>query len=114
MTNALHCWLVASSPACRGGLPKVCLTQLTQGVLDTAYPRSSNLMYLPQLRVHESKLVDFYVRVASGPIVEDCSGLRFAPSGLRYPAYNAQLEVRLQYRRPEYMPWFNSILRCAR
>lgn len=47
-----------------------------------------------QLRIHESRDVDFYVLVASGPIIEDCGGLRFAPAGLRYPEYQQHLQVR--------------------
>ncbi|CAB1101520.1 unnamed protein product [Ectocarpus sp. CCAP 1310/34] len=46
-----------------------------------------------QLRIHESRDVDFYVLVASGPIIEDCSGLRFAPAGLRYPEYQQHLQA---------------------
>ncbi|CAM9229294.1 unnamed protein product, partial [Scytosiphon promiscuus] len=46
-----------------------------------------------QLRIHDSEDVDFYVLVASGPIIEDCSRLRFAPSGLRYPEYQYQLQA---------------------
>ncbi|CAN0028694.1 unnamed protein product [Ectocarpus sp. 4 AP-2014] len=46
-----------------------------------------------QLRIHESRDVDFYVLVASGPIIEDCSGLRFAPTGLRYPEYQHHLQA---------------------
>ncbi|CAM9814138.1 unnamed protein product [Ectocarpus fasciculatus] len=46
-----------------------------------------------QLRIHESRDVDFYVLVASGPIIEDCSGLRFAPAGLRYPEYQHHLQA---------------------
>eukprot|EP00904_Undaria_pinnatifida_P013060 jgi/Undpi1/8885/HiC_scaffold_25.g11347.m1 len=45
-----------------------------------------------QLRIHDSQRVDFYVTVSSGPIIEDCSGLRFAPSGLEYPQYHAHLK----------------------
>lgn len=46
-----------------------------------------------QLRIHDSQGVDFYVLVASGPIIEDCCGLRFAPTGLRYPEYQHHLQV---------------------
>lgn len=48
-----------------------------------------------QLRIHDSEGVDFYVLVASGPIIEDCCGLRFAPTGLRYPQYQHHLQVYL-------------------
>lgn len=46
-----------------------------------------------QLRIHDSQGVDFYVAVASGPIIEDCSGLRFAPSRLEYPQHRAHLQA---------------------
>lgn len=46
-----------------------------------------------QLRIHDSEGVDFYVLVASGPVIEDCSGLRFAPTGLRYSRYQHNLQV---------------------
>jgi hypothetical protein len=45
-----------------------------------------------QVRIHDTYDTDFYLRVASNPIFEDCCGLRFAPYRLRYPALNAQME----------------------
>ena len=48
---------------------------------------------IAQLRIHDSQDVDFYVLVASGPIIEDCSRLRFAPTGLGYPDYHQHLQV---------------------
>lgn len=54
-----------------------------------------------QLRIHDSERVDFYVMVASGPIIEDCTALRFAPSRLRYTAYEGQLQASsTQTKRP--------------
>eukprot|EP00752_Nemacystus_decipiens_P005588 g5057.t1 len=46
-----------------------------------------------QLRIHDSEGVDFYVLVASGPIIEDCCRLRFAPTVLRYPQYQNHLQA---------------------
>eukprot|EP00903_Cladosiphon_okamuranus_P012715 g11887.t1 len=46
-----------------------------------------------QLRIHDSEGIDFYVLLASGPIIEDCSGLRFAPARLRYPQYQEHLQA---------------------
>lgn len=46
-----------------------------------------------QLRIHGSRSVDFYVLVASGPIIEDCAGLRFAPWGLTYEGLHDQLQA---------------------
>lgn len=57
---------------------------------------------LSKLRIHDSAVVDFYVRVASGPIIEDCSRLRFAPSGLRYPEYHHHLQVTFRNSQQEW------------
>ncbi|EYU23996.1 hypothetical protein ABFS82_12G011600 [Erythranthe guttata] len=32
-----------------------------------------------QIRIHNAKNCDFYLRVRSRPIIEDCNGVRFAP-----------------------------------
>lgn len=37
-----------------------------------------------QLRIHHSHQTDFFVALASGPIIEDCTRLRFADSPLRW------------------------------
>jgi hypothetical protein len=37
-----------------------------------------------QIRIHGAKGSDFYLRVRSRPIVEDCNGVRFAPYCLSY------------------------------
>lgn len=37
-----------------------------------------------QIRIHYAKNCDFYLRVRSRPIIEDCGGVRFAPYCLRY------------------------------
>lgn len=37
-----------------------------------------------QIRIHHAKGTDFYLRVRSRPIIEDCSGVRFAPYCLSY------------------------------
>eukprot|EP00741_Cyanophora_paradoxa_P021182 tig00021339_g20445.t1 len=43
-----------------------------------------------QIRIHDAKGCDFYVHVRSGPIIEHCSGLRFAPYNLSYPELPSQ------------------------
>eukprot|EP01104_Vermistella_antarctica_P001245 TRINITY_DN11306_c0_g1_i1.p1 TRINITY_DN11306_c0_g1~~TRINITY_DN11306_c0_g1_i1.p1 ORF type:complete len:448 (+),score=83.24 TRINITY_DN11306_c0_g1_i1:194-1537(+) len=45
-----------------------------------------------QIRIHSSKHCDFYLRMKSRPIIEECSSLRFAPLMLQYPSYERQLE----------------------
>ena len=42
-----------------------------------------------QIRIHHTYDTGFYVHVQSGPIVEDCDALRFAPYTLRYPGLEA-------------------------
>ncbi|KAL1833597.1 hypothetical protein ACET3Z_003248 [Daucus carota] len=37
-----------------------------------------------QIRIHHARGTDFYLRVRSRPIIEDCSGVRFAPYCLGY------------------------------
>lgn len=49
--------------------------------------------HVVQLRIHDSQDVDFYVLVASGPIIEGCSGLRFSPSRLQYPEHDQHLKA---------------------
>lgn len=44
-----------------------------------------------QLRIHDSTKIDFYVRIQSNPILEDCHELRFAP----YPLVGNELEKQL-------------------
>lgn len=45
-----------------------------------------------QARLHESTQCDFYLRVASNPIIEACTKFRFAPYCLAYEGLEAQLE----------------------
>lgn len=47
-----------------------------------------------QLRIHTTEACDLYVHTVSGPIIEDCARLRFAPYALRYPALEAHMAVR--------------------
>ena len=44
-----------------------------------------------QLRIHNCTSVDFYVHMRSGPIIEDCTKLRFAPTlAFTFPEMAAQ------------------------
>ncbi|KAI5669873.1 hypothetical protein M9H77_19726 [Catharanthus roseus] len=45
-----------------------------------------------QIRIHNAKRCDFYLRVRSRPIIEDCNGVRFAPYSLRYYGIEKHLE----------------------
>jgi hypothetical protein len=44
-----------------------------------------------QLRIHTTVRSDFYVHTRSGPIIEHCSQLRFAPYNLQYPQLHQHL-----------------------
>lgn len=44
-----------------------------------------------QIRIHGAKRSDFYLRVRSRPIVEDCIGVRFAPYCLSYRGIEGDL-----------------------
>ncbi|KAH6827803.1 C-CAP/cofactor C-like domain-containing protein [Perilla frutescens var. hirtella] len=44
-----------------------------------------------QIRIHNAKNCDFYLRVRSRPIIEDCSGVRFAPYCLSYQGMEEDL-----------------------
>ncbi|KAF6165914.1 hypothetical protein GIB67_012811 [Kingdonia uniflora] len=45
-----------------------------------------------QIRIHHAKGTDFYLRVRSRPIVEDCNGVRFAPYVLDYEGIERDLK----------------------
>ncbi|KAL2551370.1 Tubulin-folding cofactor C [Forsythia ovata] len=45
-----------------------------------------------QIRIHNAKNCDFYLRVRSRPIIEDCNGVRFAPYCLSYEGIEKDLE----------------------
>ena len=47
-----------------------------------------------QIRIHYATNCQFYLHVLSNPIIEDCSGLQFAPYSLRYDNLFDQLVVR--------------------
>ncbi|XP_062078536.1 tubulin-folding cofactor C-like [Humulus lupulus] len=45
-----------------------------------------------QIRIHHAKATDFYLRVRSRPIIEDSSGVRFAPYCLGYDGIHRDLQ----------------------
>lgn len=49
-----------------------------------------------QLRIHHAYSSHFYVLVNSHPIIEDCSGLLFAPYSATYAGLSRDVEVRQQ------------------
>jgi tubulin-specific chaperone C len=50
------------------------------------------VMAAHQIRIHEARATDFYLRVRSRPIIEDCSGVRFAPHALKYEGIEEDLK----------------------
>lgn len=44
-----------------------------------------------QIRIHQARATDFYLRVRSRPIIEDSSGVRFAPYQLFYEGIDEEL-----------------------
>uniref|UniRef100_A0A2P2NI36 Uncharacterized protein MANES_12G134100 n=1 Tax=Rhizophora mucronata TaxID=61149 RepID=A0A2P2NI36_RHIMU len=44
-----------------------------------------------QIRIHYTKGSDFYLRLRSRPIIEDCKGVRFAPYCLQYEGVEEDL-----------------------
>ncbi|EEF29542.1 tubulin folding cofactor C, putative [Ricinus communis] len=46
-----------------------------------------------QIRIHNAKVSDFYLRVRSRPIIEDCGGVRFGPYCLRYEGIEDDLKM---------------------
>ncbi|KAF0927444.1 hypothetical protein E2562_033492, partial [Oryza meyeriana var. granulata] len=53
--------------------------------------RCTFVMAAHQIRIHEARATDFYLRVRSRPIIEDCSGVRFAPHALNYEGIEEDL-----------------------
>uniref|UniRef100_J3LDU6 C-CAP/cofactor C-like domain-containing protein n=1 Tax=Oryza brachyantha TaxID=4533 RepID=J3LDU6_ORYBR len=53
--------------------------------------RCTFVMAAHQIRIHEARATDFYLRVRSRPIIEDCSGVRFAPHALNYKGIEEDL-----------------------
>ncbi|KAJ4843589.1 hypothetical protein Tsubulata_020847 [Turnera subulata] len=46
-----------------------------------------------QIRIHRARESDFYLRVRSRPIIEDCGGVRFAPYCLSYDGIEDDLKA---------------------
>ncbi|CAM9667462.1 unnamed protein product, partial [Ascophyllum nodosum] len=58
-----------------------------------------------QLRVHDSQDVDLYVLVSSGPVIEDCRGLRFAPWRAQNPQHRQQLQANNAWEEVKDFKW---------
>lgn len=51
-----------------------------------------SVMVLHQINIHYAKGTNFYFRVWSRPIIEDCGGVRFAPYCLCYDVIDRVLK----------------------
>ncbi|KAI1760126.1 TBCC-domain-containing protein [Hypoxylon sp. FL1150] len=60
-----------------------------------------------QVRIHECKNVDVYLHCASHPIIEDCSGMRFAPLPELY-AKRSEAEEKNQWDQVDDFKWLKS------
>lgn len=60
---------------------------LIEDVEDTLFVLASH-----QIRIHFAKRCDFYLRVRSRPIIEDCAAVRFAPYCLQYEGIDGDLK----------------------
>ena len=57
------------------------------------------------IRIHQARATDFYLRVRSGPIIEDSSAVRFAPFRVFYEGIDE--ELRDSGLREETGTWAN-------
>jgi len=60
-----------------------------------------------QVRVHECKNVDLYLHCGSRPIIEDCSGMRFAPIPSCYVSQNEE-PARNQWDQVDDFKWLKA------
>lgn len=60
---------------------------LIEDVSDSLFMLASH-----QIRIHQAKATDFYLRVRSRPIIEDSNGVRFAPYRLIYEGIEEELK----------------------
>ncbi|XP_050374811.1 tubulin-folding cofactor C [Argentina anserina] len=70
---------------------RVCTGPVTGSVLIEGVEDCVFVMASHQIRIHNAKRCDFYLRVRSRPIIEDSCGVRFAPYCLRYDGIEEEL-----------------------
>lgn len=70
---------------------RVCVGPVLGSVLIEQVEGCLFMLASHQIRIHHAKVTDFYLRVRSRPIVEDCSGVRFAPYVLTYEGIEEEL-----------------------
>lgn len=85
ITRALH---IDNLKGCTVFTGPIAGSVLMEGCTDCTFVFASR-----QIRLHTSHRCDFYLHVLSRPIIEHCDTLRFAPYGLNYPQWPAQLRA---------------------
>ncbi|WMV12366.1 hypothetical protein MTR67_005751 [Solanum verrucosum] len=83
---------VLDSPRFRGKENKVYVGPVFGSVLIEEVTNCVFVMASHQIRIHQAKKCDFYLRVRSRPIIEDSDGVRFAPYCLKYEGIEKDLE----------------------
>ena len=84
VTGAMH---VSNLRRCRIFTGPVAGSVLVNGCTDCVF-----MLVTRQIRIHDSTKCDWYLRVRSRPIIEHCSGMRFAPYELHYLQLRQQME----------------------
>lgn len=95
LTNLNRCVVDLSIPTAAGApfpglaLKNIHNSLIVAGRVDgpvhiTGITNSILVVAARQVRIHECSNVDIYLRCSSHPIIEDCSGMRFAPLPLVY------------------------------
>ncbi|KAK0384603.1 hypothetical protein NLU13_8689 [Sarocladium strictum] len=89
LTNLRRCVVDLSEPAATSPFRGLAIRDVAESVLVagrvdgpvhiTAVTNSIIVVSARQVRIHECKNVDVYLHCTSHPIIEDCSGMRFAP-----------------------------------
>lgn len=102
LTNLSDCIIDMSVPTANGSpFPGLALRDIERSLIVagrvagpvhiTGVSDSVIVVVAHQVRIHECKNVDIYLHCTSHPIIEDCSGMRFAPLPVCYVSWNLAL-----------------------
>ncbi|MQL80048.1 hypothetical protein Taro_012502 [Colocasia esculenta] len=70
---------------------RVCAGPILGSILIEEVENCVFMLASHQIRIHQARATDFYLRVRSRPIIEDSSGVRFAPYMLNYEGLVGEL-----------------------
>ena len=118
LTDLSGCILDMSAPTAKGSpFPGLALKNISRSVVVagrvggpvhiTNVSDSVLVMTARQVRIHECKNVDIYLHCASHPIIEDCSGMRFAPLPPCYVT-KAEQETENQWDQVDDFKWLKA------